>query len=218
MRVAQLGKVLDAFANALKGSGAGETAERLQTVVRGLVAAGSVATQRFVAALDKVETPSAGEGPTLASVEAAIKGLIAVLKEVGAKKQLISDVQSLLDLFGRHREMSIAAFESAAGRSVASASQTRPDNRGATPVDPKQLVEAYLQRLESALGNEKAFPALCRELEDDPRITKTEAIEIASRFFEPMPASTTRRKAVKAILSRHQQLIDSRAASATIGA
>ena len=85
-------------------------------------------------------------------------------------------------------------------------------------MDTKELVESYLQRLEAALGNDTLFRSLHRELSADVRINKTEAIEIASRFFEPMPASATRRKAMQKILYRHQKLMDSRAASETIGA
>jgi hypothetical protein len=100
--------------------------------------------------------------------------------------------------------------------SVASASP-RKVGSGSTPVDPNKLVEYYLERLQDTLGDDEAFRALYRELSDDARITRTQAIEIASRFFAPVPPSTTRPKALQKILYRHEKLMDSRAASSSIG-
>jgi hypothetical protein len=217
VQVAQLGSVLTAFAKALDGSGAGETAAHLRTVVRGLATAGGTPTQKFVAAIDKLDMSPFYHGePTLGSVGAAIDGLVGALKEGGAKKPLIADLETFLDLINRHKEMSIAEFESAAARSVASASGTRTDIRGTGTVATNQLVDSYLQRLEAALGSDE-FLKIHRELDDDLRITKADAVEIASRFFEPMPPSTPRRKAIQKVLQRHQKLMASRAASATIG-
>src|SRR5262249_36758186 len=190
----------------------------LQALGRALAAAGTLTTQKLITNIEKAGMPPTKDGaPMLASVEAAIRGLIDVLKDAGAKKSLVADAQSLLDLIGRHREVSLPAFESSV-RSVASASRGNADRTGATPVDTKELVESYLQRLEAALGNDTLFRSLHRELSADVRINKTEAIEIASRFFEPMPASATRRRAMQKILYRHQKLMDSRPGLETIGA
>ena len=84
-------------------------------------------------------------------------------------------------------------------------------------MDTKQLVESYLHRLETALGNDGLFRAVYLELCADRNITKVEAIEIASRFFEPMAQSATRPKALQKILYRHEKLLDSRDASKSIG-
>ena len=84
-------------------------------------------------------------------------------------------------------------------------------------MEPKQLVEDYLKRLEATFGNDAAFRAVFAELSADKRVGKTEMNEIASHFFAPVPASTTRPRALQKILYRHEKLLDSRAASSAIG-
>jgi hypothetical protein len=211
MEIGVVNGVIAAFANALKSSGAGESAVALQRFSDSLAACGTMSTKKFVSSIEKAGlSRTIAEEPMLGVVESEINELIGVLKAAGAKKTLMTDVELLLDLSGRYKETSIAEFES----SVASASGQQP---GATPMDPKQLVEEYLKRLEVAFGNDEVFRALHKELNDDKRVTRVMAIEIASRFYAPMPPSSSRPKALRKILERHEKLMYSRAASSTIG-
>ena len=84
-------------------------------------------------------------------------------------------------------------------------------------MDTKELIESYLQKLEAALGNEGMFRIVYRELSADKRADREAVIEIASRFFETTPASTSRPKALQKILHRHEKLMESRGASSSIG-
>jgi hypothetical protein len=56
-----------------------------------------------------------------------------------------------------------------------------------------------------------------RELKDDPRIRKQEAVQIADRFMGPVPPSTSRPKALQRILFRHRKLMGFESGSASIG-
>jgi hypothetical protein len=212
MEIGKVSDVLAAFANALESSGASESGAALKRFASGLSKASSMTTNKLMSWIKRVGLPRtpAGEGPTLNTLESLLDGLAAVLKLAGVKA-LVTDVELFLDLVRQHGEVSLTQFESL----VASASLQQP---GATPVDSKQLVDSYLKRLEAALGNDELFRALHRELgADTNRVTKTEMIEIASRFFEPMAPSTSRPKALQKILYRHEKLMESRAASSTIG-
>ena len=71
-------------------------------------------------------------------------------------------------------------------------------------MDTKLLVESYLQRLGATLGNDGLFRAVHRELSADKNITQVEAIEIASRFLEPMAQSATRPKALQKSLQARE--------------
>jgi len=178
---------------------------------------GSQTVAKFLGAVENANVePISGSVPSLGELVPPVEKLMALLMEAGAKKLVLTDLGLLLDLLRRFSEVSLAEFESRALRSVASASRPRAAP-GAPPVDKRQLVETYLRRLEAALGNDGLFRAVYRELSADKNITKIEAIEIASRFFEPMAQSATRPKALKKILSRHEKLLDSRDASKSIG-
>jgi hypothetical protein len=107
--------------------------------------------------------------------------------------------------------MPLAALGS---RHVVSASKRK--KAGAAPVD-QMLVSDYLRRLDAALGKDDEFLQMYRQLQDDDRVTKTEAVEIANRFMGPVPASTSRTKALERILYRHRKLMNFNSGSASIG-
>jgi hypothetical protein len=79
-------------------------------------------------------------------------------------------------------------------------------------------VETYLAELEKALGDEKKFRPLYEALLGDKRVGQAEAVELSSRFLGPIAKSTSRPKALRRVLYRHEKLLESRAASASIAA
>jgi hypothetical protein len=81
-----------------------------------------------------------------------------------------------------------------------------------------QLTANYLARLEAALGYEQRFPAIHAELGGDQRVGQPEMIEILSRFLAPVAQSTSRPKAWRRILYRHEKLLEARAVSASMAA
>ena len=217
MQASQLRTLIDKYGAILTTAGASEVVARVVLLAEALGKGGTQTVTKFLVAVEKpTYEPTSNTGPNLSDLVPPVEGLIALLIEAGAKKAAVTDLKLVLDLLRRRREMSLAEFESRALRSVASASRRKADP-GAPPVDTKQLVESYLQRLETALGNDGLFRAVYRELSADKNITKVEAIVIASQFFEPMAQSATRPKALQKILYRHEKLLDSRNASKSIG-
>lgn len=215
MEASQLATLIEAYVAALAASGGqGAHVSRLAKALR---KGGSQSFAKILSALEKdmfQDIPAIG--PTLGDLVLPVAKLSALLTEAGAKKTVVADLELLLDLLRRRSEVSLTVFESCEFGSVASASRRRADP-GAPPVDTKQLIENYLQRLEAALGNDGLFRAVFNELSADRNITKVEAIEIASRFFEPLAQSATRPKALRKILYRHEKLLDARSGAKSIG-
>jgi hypothetical protein len=217
MQAKQLKGLIDRYETALGGAAMTEAATWMRTIADALGTGGTRTTANVLSTIEKAGfEPEATTGPTLGNVVPVVNSLLLLLKEAGAKKAAVADLELLLDVARRHSEVSLTRFLSSAQRSVASASRGKA-KPGAPAVDTKQLIESYLQRLEAALGKDAAFRAIHRELTTDKHVTRVEAVEIASRFLEPLAPSTTRPKALQRILYRHEKLLDSRAASSTIG-
>ena len=146
----------------------------------------------------------------MSAVRTAIADLVDLLKLAAAKKALIEDLTLLLDLCTKLNDTSLTAFES----HVVSAFQIE---LGAANVDRLNVIDCYLARLEASLGDDAAFRAVYSELCADKRITQADVVSIASRFLSPIASSTSRPKALKHILKRHEKLLDHRNAASVIG-
>ncbi len=217
MQASQLKALIERYGATLADAGAAEMVTRLQVLADGLGRGGAQAAAKFLISIEKSGFErSASDGPTLGHLVPVVENLTLLLKEAGAKKVVVADLEVLLDLIRRHSEVSLNDFESSAQRSVASASSGKA-KPGAPAVDTKQLIELYLQRLEGALGNDAQFRTVYRELSADKKISKTETVEIASQFFEPLAKSTSRSKALQKISTGTRNCSNSRDASKSIG-
>lgn len=72
--------------------------------------------------------------------------------------------------------------------------------------------------LEATLPNAKTFKAAFEALKGDKSITREELVALSSKFHNRLPPSATKARALKNIMNRHEKLLESRAASSTIGA
>lgn len=151
------------------------------------------------------QQPSAGA--LLGALLPILRTFHELLVAVGAKKKNVEDLKAVLDLVAEYHQLSIGEFCQALSSTTI----------GERLVD-HQLVESYLDKLEKTLGDEQRFPLVYKALADDKRIAQPEAVELASRFLAPVAKSTSRPKALRRVLFRHEKLIESRAASASIGA
>lgn len=217
MQTTQLGILIEKFATVMRTSGGEQAAVSMERIANAISRGGTQAFSKFVVAINKAGSEAeADDGCALGSLVSPMVKLVALLNDAGAKKSVVSDLELLVDVVQRRREMSLSSFESLCQRAVASASRGK-GKPGAPPVDTRQLIESYLQRLEASLGNDAVFRSLNRELAADKHVGRTEAVEIASRFMETLAPSTSRPKALQKILYRHEKLLESRAASSTIG-
>jgi hypothetical protein len=143
----------------------------------------------------------------LQSILPALAAFHEVLLVASAKKKVLDELKALLDLFDEYRQLSIDEFCQA----------LCPPRIGEHAMG-HQLVDAYLDRLEEVLGDEQKFSAVYEALTADKRIAQAEAVELASRFLAPIAKSTSRPKALRRVLYRHEKLLESRAVSASMAA
>ena len=71
-----------------------------------------------------------------------------------------------------------------------------------------KLVAIYLGNLEQTLEDANRFPELYRNIVADKRIGQPEAVELASRFLDPIAKSTSRPKALRRLLYRHEKMME----------
>ena len=213
MKVAALVGLLTRYTDTLDASSAPAAASRLRGFVAALGVLESISVSDFASLCSKLHFPKSGGSPLLRELVPAMEGLSKLLKGV-AKAELVSDLERLLAIAREQGDIPIDGFASVIRQHVVSASRRQP-KRGAAPVN-QQLVDDYLNRLEAALGNDAAFRVLFRDLEADKRVTKTEAVELATRFLGPTPPSTSRPKALQRVLQRHQKIVDFKRASESI--
>ncbi len=217
MQAQQLRSLIDAYAEAISVASAKEASLRLSKLAHIVGIGGSQPVAKFFEKIGKVELQQAGDVQLgMSDLVPMLEKLLSLLAGAGAKKAALTDVQLLLDLIRRSSKLSLSDLESVAQLSVASASRgkSKPEEQ---PVDIGQLVEVYLVRLEAARGRDSEFRPVYQELVEDRRIGRAEAVTIASKFYQPIPASTSRPKALQTVLHRHEKLLESRAASGTIG-
>jgi hypothetical protein len=217
MQAQQLKSLIESYSDALAAASAREPSLRIARLARVIGIGGTQTAAKFFEKMNKTGFQHVGdEECDVSDLVPILDRLLHLLTEAGGKKAAITDVQILLDLIRRSSEFSLNDIESVALVSVASASRgkTKP---GEQPVDTEQLVQAYLKRLDAARGRDTEFRSIYKELTDDRRIGSAEAVAIASKFYQPVPASTSRPKALQTILRRHEKLMESRAASSTIG-
>jgi hypothetical protein len=201
------------YVNVLESSGTSNAeAAHLRAFIRALEPVGSLMVDRLSTAFAGLS--GSGESPRLGELISPLEGLLQLLEDV-AKPKNLADLKGLLAVVREHGDTSIEGFASAIRDHVASASKGK-SKKGAKSMN-ESLVADYLKKLEAALGNDVAFRTLFGEIEADKRITKLEAVALATRFLGPTPASTTRPRALQRVLQRHQKLMDFKRSSESIG-
>jgi hypothetical protein len=182
-------------------------------LIEALEPVGSLSADRLSRLCSGLSLTVSGEPPRLGELTAPLEALLQLLEDV-AKPKILADLHHLLAVVREHGDTPIAGFASAIRAHVVSASKGEP-KKGAAPMD-QSLVNDYLKRLDDALGDDVAFRALFREIDADRRVTKLEAVELATRFLGPTPPSTSRPKALQRVLHRHQKLMDFKRSSESI--
>jgi hypothetical protein len=201
-------ELIAAIGKALARLGRVEVSSEVETVARTLAKSKVKNFEAIRKAMARRNRAAhAANGATLGSLLPALCAFYDVLLVAGAKKKSLSDLKALLDLFAEYAQLSTDEFCEA----------LCPTTTGEPAVD-QRLVDTYLQKLETALGDEQKFPLIYKALTADKRITQPEVVELASRFLAPIAKSTSRPKALRRVLYRHEKLLESRAASASIAA
>jgi hypothetical protein len=185
-----------------------ELSGEIERVAKALAASKLKNAEAIRDALVRAERRDAkSSGLKLASIVPALTAFYEVLVVASAKKKVLEELKALLDLFRENRQLSIDEFCEALS----------PTKIGERAVD-HQLVDHYLGRLEQVLGDEQKFQAVYEALTADKRVTQPEAVELASRFLAPIAKRTSRPKALRRVLYRHEKLLEARAVSASMAA
>ena len=213
MKISVTTDTLARYANVLAsaGSSTNAAATHLRSFIEALEPVRSLTVDSLSTACSSA--PVSGEPPRLGELVSPLEALLQLLEDV-AKPKNLADLKDLLAVLREHGDTSIEGFASAIRNHVASASKGK-SKKGARPMD-KSLVADYLRRLEATLGDDIAFLALFREIDADKRVTKLEAVGLATRFLGPTPASTSRPRALQRVLQRHQKLMDFKRSSESI--
>lgn len=105
-----------------------------------------------------------------------------------------------------------------ARRSVESASKKSkgPTKKARKTMDATKVAD-YATRLELSLGDEDDFMTVFGEMQRDQCVSQLEAVAIGSKFVAPMPASTSRAKALERILKRHKNLMSFKMKKRAVG-
>jgi hypothetical protein len=159
--------------------------------------------------------PVLEDGLSVASIAPALTSLRAFVDGFG-KKDLNKSLDSLLDSLRIHADVPISVFVASARQHVASASKPKGKRAAAVPMN-QRLVDDYVDRLETVLGDDRSFGSLLDELQTDQRIAQPEAVAIASRFYGRTPSSTSRSKALERIRERHEKLMQFKRQPSTAG-
>lgn len=213
MKVATAANALIRFADALESFDASADLTSLRAFISALEPANTLSIGGFAKSISGLRFNVSHDLPRLGELSFLLEAHLQLLEEV-ARPDILAGLKLFLAIVREHGDISIVGFALAIRKHLVPASKGQ-SRKGAAQMD-RSLVDDYLRRLEAALGDDSTFRALFRELDADKRVTKIEAIELATRFLGPTPLSTSRPKALQRVLHRHQKLVDFKRSSESI--
>jgi hypothetical protein len=151
-------------------------------------------------------TPTAGQ-PAIGDVLTALNPLAEFVSPYG-KPAFTKDLQAVTTFLQGFTQAGVRSFVDEA---VAVLTAPTPS----TPTLKEEVVQRHLRRLEQTLGDDPAFSAAYKELDDDPEVGKLEIAALVKRFTDI--ASKSRPAALKKIWARHHTLMTSKAKSEARG-
>jgi hypothetical protein len=188
------------FADGLRKSAEllGTNRAGLLPVLAGVFDASSAAT--VAATLTRLEkarvAPPAGY-PSVGEAIGSLPALLKYLKSVG-KPPFVKDLELVAGKLATVPHADLHAFVSSAVAEL-----TKPPKR--PPVLKEGVVQHHLTQLEKTLGEDVAFKAAYKELEEDPNVGALEIAALAKRFTDT--AIKARSAALKKIWARHHSLM-----------
>jgi hypothetical protein len=195
MKAIQFQSIISELAAMFSELGLEDVSRRMSLIAKGFDHAPSLSMMQFVeAAKPLLNDHSDGEQPTIGDVLRDF-GRIAPLIAVISKAPFLADFKLWLRSLANAENMSIRAYIEALGRAF-------------EPTEPKphvgeSLVEAYARRLTETQHDASQFPAVYGHLEADKRLTKSDIVDIASRFAFRMAKSTPKKEALAKIWKQH---------------
>lgn len=201
------------FAQMLREAGADDQADGWATLahVFGVKPTANVAD--ICKVLSSVERVNDGSGSKLAHLVRLIPAIENCFAKY-SKKALFDDLKRVAIAIAPFSDVSVQAYAQAAIARLQEPPKSKPGKQ--QPAMPAtELVEAYLQRLQSALGDEARFPEVFDSLKKDKAIKVTEA-KLLARAFADLNAKS-KGDALELIWLRHDSALGARARARATG-
>lgn len=200
------------YSNLLAKSGATELSNAWNNLLPIFTGKPTLTIAQLSKAIAKINPTNLENNETVADLLKTIPELSHFLDGV-AKKTYITDLKAL--------ETALQPFEKVSILEIVHLTLEELEKKPA----PKQsalrteLVESFAAKLELNLGNSEQFTSLVSEIKSgDKKLSVAEVKEIAVRFSKETKANVnTKAKALKAIISRHEALMEGRAKSEATG-
>lgn len=194
MKLAKLCDLLSVIADVVRPQSAAAS-DDLVRIARALRPFGKRDVAELWALSGDVEPAESTDGS--GAMSAALEGLAFVepLMERVAAPQPKQVFRLLKALLTKHSQMSVNVF-------VRSISETLAPN-APIPNDDQSLESAYVAALHQAQHDVEEFPLVYGALIADPRLSKDDIVEIASRFAYQMAKSTSKKTALERIWKVH---------------
>jgi hypothetical protein len=200
------------YSNLLAKSGATELSNAWNNLLPIFTGKPTLTIAQLSKAIAKINPTNLENNETVADFLKTIPELSHFLDGV-AKKTYITDLKAL--------ETALQPFEKVSILEIVHLTLEELEKKPAPKKSAlrTELVESFAAKLELNLGNPEQFTSLVSEIKSgDKKISVTEVKEIAVRFSKETKANVnTKAKALKAIISRHEALMEGRAKSEATG-
>lgn len=161
-------------------------------------------------AVDKTRLCGRQGSPSIANAREALGTFKAALPPA-ARRSVAKDLAALMRLMEGHGSDSVISFVESVRTQFRSFASPKNGQRKRGTALNKDIVRNYVRRLEEALHDENAFPALVHCMEHDPLLRQPEMVAIANGFYGPTPQGASKKECLRRIMSRHRSLMDYRA-------
>lgn len=212
MKAKEFQSFVENYSNLMSQSGAIETANAWNNLLPIFAEKPTLTIAQLCKAIAKINPTKRDTNQTADDLLNTMPALNSFLENI-AKKSYLTDLKAI--------EKALKPFS---GISIAEIVHLTLEELEKKPAPKKsmvrtELVESFTAKLELNLGNPEVFSSLVTEIKSgDKKLSVTEIKEIAVRFSKETKANvSTKAKALKAINSRHEALMEGRAKSEATG-
>jgi hypothetical protein len=191
MRAGQIKGAIAAYAEALRGEGCADAADRLERLLRIFQGFTSKPMNKLLAGLDElpVET-AASQSETVGTVISSLRNIERIVMAI-APRSVLQDLEALRTRLERHESGTIEGL-------IKAVEVQRRGKRGGGTMD----LEALAAKLKDALGDDERFIPLFEELS---KLSAADVARVMDRLMSS-GSSGTRKKDLSRLRERHQSL------------
>lgn len=212
MRLHQLGQWLDQHIRVLENACAQADNTQLKAL-SALAKKHGNTTVKTLASTIETAVAEKGLGSNCRQLSETINAMVGATRDIGK-----ADAVRALDAFARalskRKDESFSELVSALEQQLATAAR-KPSARTRAGSLTEGDIEARVEKLESALGDEPQFDQVFQHIKNDKNVKAQDAKNIARKFVGK--AGSSKADAFRSIYERHSSLIESRARAKSTG-